>query len=231
MTTDIEILVVADSDVPAHVSEPGHVFATGVDISVGHLSIAGAQNLAFAARFRAVPIPKGARIRSATLRLEAAATLAEVVVNARIDGLLTPNSETPTHAEFDGGVVGAVNHGRVTNLRTRAQALWSGIAATTNGVDFDTADFSLVIQEIISQREWVEGNAMTLFVGDEDQESDQDPNRFRTALRSGVGPRLIVSFATSEDPATYEVSLGAVPQGLARATAEALRRGTQAEVE
>ncbi len=230
MTTDIEILVAGDSDVPVHISEAFHVFVTGSDLSVGYLS-AASQNLAFATRFQSVPIPRLVRIKSAVVRLEAATTQAEVVVNARIDGLLTGNSETPTHAEFDGGVIDAISHGRKTNLRTRAQVLWTGIAATTAGVDFDTPDISLIVQEIIGHPEWVEGNAMTLFLGDEDQESDQVNNHFRDALRSGVGPRLIVSFAISEDPAIYEVSLGAVPQGLVRVTAEALGKDTEAQVE
>jgi hypothetical protein len=230
MITDIEILVAGDSDVPVHVSDGVHAFATGSNLSLGFLSIPSA-NLAFAARFSSVPIPRQARIKSAVVRLEAASTEAEVIVNARIDGLLIANSETPTHAEFDGGVVGATSHGRITNLRTRAQVLWPGIAATTAGVDFDTPDLSLVAQEIISLPEWVEGSAMTFFIGDEDQESDQVGSHFRTALRSGVGPRLIVSFAVSADPAIYEVSLGEVPQTLPRLTAKKLQEDTQAQVE
>jgi hypothetical protein len=230
MTTDIEILVAADSDVPLHTSDAAHVFLTGQDLGIGYF-LAAAKNLAFAARFRDVPIPRGARIRSAIVRLEASTSQAEVKVRARIDGLLVANSSTPTHAEFDGGAVGATGHGRIINLRTRAQALWINIAATTAGVDFDTPDLSLVAQEIISLAEWVEGNALTLFIGDEDQESDAVDGHFRDALRSGVGPRLVVSFDVSTDPAIFQVSLGAMPQTLPRQTAEALKQDTQAQVE
>lgn len=228
--SDIEILVAADSDVPVHVSEPAHAFVTGSNISIGYFS-AASENLAFAARFRAVPIPRGARIRSAIVRIEAAATLADVVVNARIDGLASGNSETPTHAEFDGGSVGAVGHGRNINNRTRAQVAWSGVVAITNGVDFDTPDISLVLQELTSRADWTEGNALTVFIGDEDQESDQEDNHYRTALRTAVGPRLIATFTVSADPAVFEVKLGAVPQTLPRRAAEALRQDTEVQVE
>lgn len=230
MTTAIEILVAADSDVPLHASDADHAFLTGVNLGIGYL-VAAAKNVAFAARFQDIPIPRGARIRSAIVRLEAVTSQAEVVVSGRIDGLLVPNSSTPTHAQFDGGVVGATGHGRITNLRTRAQVLMTNIAATTAGVDFDTPDVSLVLQEIISLAEWVEGSALTLFIGDEDQESDAVDLHFRNALRSSVGPRLVVSFDVSADPARYEVSLGAVPQSLARLAAKKLQEATQAQVE
>lgn len=228
--TDIEILIAADSDVPIHVSDSTHAFATGSNLSIGYF-LAASANLAFVARFRAVPIPRGARIRSAIVRLEAAATLAEVVVNARIDGLASGNSETPTHAEFDGGALGATSHGRSTNNRTSAQVAWSGIAAITNGVDFDTPDITAIIQEITSRSDWVEGNALTLFLGDEDQESDQENNHYRTALRSSVGPRLLITFTVSADLAIYEVSLGELPQIAMRVAAKKLQEATQAQVE
>lgn len=232
MTTDIEILVVGDSDVPLHFSDVAHQFLTGQNLAVGHsLGGIGAENLGFAARFQGVPIPRQARIKSAVVRLEAATSLIDRIVNARIDGLLVPNSETPTHEEWDGGVVLAVGHGRQTNLRTRAQVLWTAIAATTDGVDFDTPDISLIVQEIITHPEWAEGNALTLFLGDEDHESDQVDSHLRDALRSGVGPRLIVSFDVSADPARYEISLGALPQTLVRRTAKVLSKDTEAQVE
>lgn len=229
--TDIEILVAGDSDVPIHHSDTAHQFLTGQDLVVGYVLTAAVQNASFAARFQDVPIPRTARIRSAVIRLEAANSRADVVVNGRIDGLLAGNSDTPTHAEFDGGVVDAVGHGRLTNLRTRAQVAWSGIAATTGGADFDTLDISLVVQEIIAHPDWEEGNAMTFFLGDEDHESDQVDDHFRDALRSGVGPRLVVSFDVSADPARYEISLGALPQTLVRRTAKVLSKDTEAQVE
>lgn len=230
--SDIEILVAGDSDVPIHFSDVVHLFLTGQNLAVGHvLGGIGVENAGFAARFQGIPIPRRARIKSAVVRLEAANSQSEVVVNARIDGLLVANSDTPTHAEFDGGVIAAVSHGRSTNLRTRAQVLWTGIPATTDGVDFDTPDISLVIQEIVSLPDWVEGNALTLFLGDEDHESDQADGHLRDGLRSGVGPRLLVTFAISEDAAIFEVSLGEVPQTLGRVAAKKLQEGTQAQVE
>lgn len=231
MNTDIEIEVAADADVPLHVSDPAHSFTTGGTVGFGYLTAAAGTNLAFAARFQDVPIPRTARIRSAVIRLEPPGGIAEVVVNARIDGLLVGNSETPTHAEFDGGVVGAVSHGRNTNNRTRAQIAWTNVPATVNGVDFDTPDISLIVQEIIGHPEWAEGNAMTYFIGDEDQESDQEDTHLRTARHTGPGPRLIVTFSVTEDPATYEVSLGAVPQTLTRLAAAKLREDMQVQVE
>lgn len=231
MTTDIEILVAGDADVPIHVSDVAHIFATGSNLGVGYLLTAGAQNLAFVARFQGVPIPRGAHIKSAIVRLEAASTLAEVAVNARIDGLLVGNSETPTHAEFDGGAVGAAGHGRNTNNRTRAQVAWTGIAATTAGVDFDTPDISLVVQEIISLPEWVEEGALTFFLGDEDHESDQEDDHYRLALRSGVAPRLIATFSVAAEPAVFEIKLGELAQTLPRRAADGLHRAEQMLVE
>lgn len=227
---DIEILVAADSDTSAHLSVITHAFASGVNLVIGYVQ-ASVENYAFATRFQNVPIPRGARIRSAVIRLEAEQSDAEVVVRGRIDGLASGNSETPTHAEFDGGVVGVAGHGRNTNNRTRAQVLWDGIVPVTIGVDYDTPDISAVVQEITSRPDWVYGNAMTFFIGDEDEESDQLPGHNRQFLYTGVGPRLVASFDVDEDPAHISVALGSRPLTLTRGVAGALRQGDQAQVE
>jgi hypothetical protein len=112
-----------------------------------------------------------------------------------------------------------------------SQVAWTAIPATTAGEDFDTPDIRDVLQEIIGHEDWAAGNALTLFIGDEDHESDQEDDHFRNALRSGVGPRLIVTFSVSADPATYRVALGDVPPGLPKQVAETLHRGEQALVE
>lgn len=230
---EFEIEVAADADVPGHASDATHNFATGSDLYVGYLTggLGPAENLAFAARFRDIPIPRGARVHTAVVRLEAAASVATVVVNARIDGLLAGDSVTPTHAEFDGGTVLGVGHGRATANRTVSQVTWSGIVATTAGEDFDTPDIRDVCQEIFSHPEWVKGHAITLFIGDEDHESDQENWHYRSALRSGVGPRLLVSYSVSADPARIEVSLGAIPRRLEDVVGGRLRQMEPSQVE
>ena len=133
----------------------------------------GQENLGSWSRFLAVNIPRGAKIDAAKITFQANASNAETVVNARIDGLASDNAGTPTHDEFDGGSTQSAGHGRATANRTTAQVSWSGITTITGGQNYDTPDFASVVQEIVDRAGWVNGNAMTIYVGDEDEESDQ----------------------------------------------------------
>lgn len=190
--------IVADADDGTHQATAHAHFVSGALCQLGFFSAGANLRLAAWTRYTNVQVPQGAGIIAAYLLLEAERPDSNVIVNGRIDAEATDNSGTPTHIEFDGGALQSDGHGRQTGNRTAAQILWSNVVPVTAGKKYRTPDFSSVIQEIVDRLGWAIGNALTLYWGDEDNESTNSPNTRRLFQDFGAGadkaPQLVVEY-------------------------------------
>jgi len=120
----------------------------------------------FGARFLAVTIPKGSRIDAAYITVQATYNRTGTTVNAVIRGEDVDDAATFSNlADYQarrGTIVGGAND----NYITTASASWSNIAAWTKDSNYNTPDFSAVVQEIIDRAGWVSGNDIVIFVDD-----------------------------------------------------------------
>lgn len=104
-------------------------------------------------RFNGITIPQGATINSAHLEFECDESTSEIT-SLIISGQDIDNAPTFTTA--------------TSNLsmrnRTSAQVNWNGIPSWTAGNQYPSPDIGTVIQEIINQPNWTDGNSLAIFV-------------------------------------------------------------------
>jgi type IV pilus assembly protein PilY1 len=106
-------------------------------------------------RFTNVTIPKGATILSAKLTMLSAYTTSAATVKVKINAVKAANPTAP-----------ATYSAAEDATRTTASVAWDGVAATTDGVWFDTPDFAAVVQELVNQATWASGNALLIYLED-----------------------------------------------------------------
>ncbi|MHC4172172.1 MAG: discoidin domain-containing protein [Planctomycetota bacterium] len=109
-------------------------------------------------RWENVGVPKGATIIDAWIEFVVDEIEADLHVSVIIEGELNPNPPTWTTS-----TVGEI---AARQPRTIAQAIWEPEHWATVGEKKRTSDISPVIEEIVGQAGWVEGNALVLIIRD-----------------------------------------------------------------
>ena len=175
----------------------GSVWLLRTDVSPGGVGYydSARQKQGCGMRFLNISIPKGSRILTAVLEVEAGSTKAGGTVNSYITG---EKSATPAgFTDLDNYKIrrGTVVGGATDDNITSAQVAWDDIEAFTNGVNYQSPDFSPVIQEIIDLPDWVDENDIVIFWDDHDGRSTASNGRDRTVdWASGGYYALIITF-------------------------------------
>jgi len=145
-------------------------------------------------RFVSVPLDKGAAVMGAYIELEVDAVdkLGSAnPVNLVIEGELVPNA-----AAF----ASAANNITDRASRTTAKVKWSVPPWTAVNAKFQSPDISSIIQEIVGQEGWVNGNALVLIIRDD---KDNPSTGLREAEsvegEAGAAPLLHISVASAID--------------------------------
>jgi hypothetical protein len=151
-------------------------------------------------RFTDIQIPKGSKVINAYIQFTGDNNddnkLIGGPVNLIINGLLQPNP---------GGFNSGEDFYTGRDPKTAAQVAWSNIPSWTNNRATEaskTPDISVIIQEIIDQGGWAVGNALIIFIRDD----ETNPSNGQRSALSGpgtAGPLLHIELSSSQatDPA------------------------------
>jgi len=171
------------------------------DEGMGDLQVAGI-------RYPGLAIPKGSTIISAYVQFQVDETKGGTEpVNLVIEGDLSADAAPFTSDPFT----------VTSRTRTAAQVMWSvpnWIAEGDRGPDQATPDLAAIIQEIVDQPDWAEGNALALIISDD----PANPSSGIRCAEAGPGDdsaTLVIEFAyegaSSPSPANGEVDVKAAP--------------------
>ncbi len=141
----------SDNDDVEQVRNDGRVNRTSPDMELPNDF--GTAQLS-ATRFTNVKIPAGARVLSAQVEFEVQDRRTGNV-EIEIRGEADPNPSTYTGAKWE----------IRDRPKTSARVVWDDIPAANKNEKVRTADLSSVVQEIIDQAGWAEGNALALHYG------------------------------------------------------------------
>ncbi|MDD3733110.1 MAG: hypothetical protein PHU88_12120 [candidate division Zixibacteria bacterium] len=123
-----------------------------IDAVVGYT---GSYRCDYLARFGEVPIPPEATIDSAFLSLHSSASQSGTVCNSLIYAEDTGNAATfSTWNNYD------------SRLLSDQAVAWNNIPAHTSAVWYRTPDIKNLIQEIVDRSDWSHGNALAVFIKD-----------------------------------------------------------------
>lgn len=143
-------------------------------------------------RFAGMQIPKGAPISGAYVQFTADnENLDGGPVNLIISGLLLPDTDELGSGE---------NFYDDRNPKTTAEVAWTDVPEWTSSQATDasrTPDISPIIQEIVNQDGWAPGNAIMLFIRDDETNPSADN---RSALQTTAVLHVPVSMAAATQP-------------------------------
>jgi len=146
-------------------------------------------------RFTDIQIPKGSEVINAYIRFTADNNDDEKLtvgpVNLIINGLLQPDP---------GGFGGGEDFYTDRNPKTAAEVLWSNIPNWTSDRATEaskTPDISSIIQEIINQNGWTGGNALIIFIRD-DETNPSAGQRSALAGPGATGPLLHIELSSNQ---------------------------------
>ncbi|MHC4677550.1 MAG: discoidin domain-containing protein [Planctomycetota bacterium] len=152
-------------------------------------------------RFLNVRVPAGANISKAYVELTQDDMESPSEVHIIIQGELTPNA--PAFAGTPGNIF--------NRPRTTAVAKWSPEHWPASGSKHQTSDISAVIEEVVNQPGWREGNALVLIF---DQDPDIPSQSHRTSDKAqspDVAPLLHIEYtlgnAGSPDPPNGQIDV------------------------
>ncbi|MDT8300211.1 MAG: LamG domain-containing protein [Sedimentisphaerales bacterium] len=159
-------------------------------------------------RYPGIAIPKGSTIISAYVQFQVDETKGGTEpVNVVIEGDLSADAAPFTSDPFT----------VTSRARTAAQVLWSApnwTAEGDRGPDQATTDLAAIIQEIVDQPDWAEGNALALIISDD----PANPSSGIRCAEAGPGDdsaTLVIEFAfegaSAPSPANGEVDVKAAP--------------------
>ncbi|HUU17506.1 MAG TPA: LamG domain-containing protein [Sedimentisphaerales bacterium] len=147
-------------------------------------------------RFRDIPLEKGEEISEAYVQFTADdQKVSGATVNLIISGLLQPNP-----GEFGSGEQFYDDR----DPKTAAEVKWTDIPDWTLVIatpESRTPNIASIINEIISQNDWTSGNALILFIRDDETNPSTD---IRSALADGPAKlilKIAVPYATEPSPA------------------------------
>ncbi len=160
--------------------------ATGANFFAGYESSA-AQDGGSAARFLSVTIPAGVTILTAKLVLTCRIAGSNTTVNTRIRAEKAADPATFSDStDFD------------ARTWTTEYINWDGIGDWTQDVEYDSADFTAVLQEVIDQGGWASGNAVVILWDDYEERSTQanSTTRYAHSYNSDAAkaPKLVVTY-------------------------------------
>jgi hypothetical protein len=122
-------------------------------------NIGGASYFTFY-KFNSVTIPKGSIINSAKLTFKASVTKTADTVRTNI-----------SCNDIDTAVAPTDKTGHDAMARTTAFTAWDFTTDWTLGSNYDSADFTSAVQEVINRAGWVTGNALMVFIDDDGSNS------------------------------------------------------------
>lgn len=148
--------------------------------------------------FVGVAIGGYATITAATLTMTAYSSLANNAVKTKITGELVGNSaqfsDLANYQARRGTDVGGANN----NNRTVAQVTWDSVEGMTAESEYTSPSIVSVIQEIVNQAAWANGNALSLFWDDHEDRSTHVDLTYRDmyayAGSSAKAPKLSVTW-------------------------------------
>jgi len=191
------IFVAASSDDCAKDSLAPWFDITSVAFYAGYYGYHGTyKTLGSAARFLNVPIPPGATILEARLRLIASDSVSNTVVNTRLrcQKAIEPMTFS-TEVDFD------------ARTWTTAYVNWDAIGAWTQDEIYISPDFAIPLQEVVDQPGYQVGDAIAVLWDDFEQRSTQSNGRYRVAYSfdddPDKAPQLYVRFEIP--PPSYRV--------------------------
>ncbi len=137
-------------------------------------------------RFQNITVPQGAVIRNAYIVFRSNALNSEPT-NILIEGEASDNA-----LPFD-----TVADNIKNRTATTAAVTWNDVPEWSAGVDYPTADFTEIVQEIVNRPGWVAGNAMAFrFKGIPGTDNKRDPRSYEA--NASTAPRLHIVFG--DDP-------------------------------
>lgn len=145
-------VVASGDDGGWHNTSTGFYSITGTRVFIGDASATDADRNGWV-RFVALDIPQGATVTSAVLKLNATG-LSGTIPQLKIDAEKAVNAAAPTSRSN-------VN----AKVHTTANVLWTPVSWTV-GQWQTSPSLVTVLQEIVNQPSWVQGNAVQLFVLD-----------------------------------------------------------------
>ncbi len=141
-------------------------------------------NSAAGMRFKGIKIPQGATITSARLEFEVDTT-STTATNLTIQGHKVTNSTTFTSSNNN-------ISNRISTEATTASVAWNGVPNLAVNYKLVSPDLTSIVQEIVSQSGWADGNAMTFLIsgsGNKIVESyDSEP---------AAAPKLYITFVST----------------------------------
>jgi len=157
--------------------------------TVGHQT-ATATKHGLGLRFANIPILKNSNITNANMIITSRANTTNNIVRSRISGEATNNADAFKNlSDFE------TRYGN----RTKATANWDSIEAWTTDTEYTSPNIKSIIQEIISDSNWISGNALVIFWEDFEGRSDTtSENVDRRSYSYDVNPtksiRLVISW-------------------------------------
>ncbi len=192
--------VTASADDCLRIPTTDDYFATNhLEITAGYYSSQYADGGA-GMRFLNITIPADVTITSAILRLRASASESNGTVNTRIraEANISPSTFSDK-ANFD------------ARTWTTAYVNWDAITGWTSGTDYDSADISACIQEVINLANWASGNAIAILWDDFQKRSTQSNLTRRSSnsydASTTNAPKLIITYNLNITPATLALTL------------------------
>ncbi|MFW5443099.1 MAG: Ig-like domain-containing protein [Methylococcaceae bacterium] len=148
------------------------------------LTLDRSSNQLIGIRFQGIEVPAGAIIESTHIQFTTDETSSEPA-NLTISGEASVNSLTFNNTDFD-----------ISNRTlTTSSVGWDPLAWNTRGVadqDQRTLDLSVIVQEIVDQTDWTQGNAISFIISG-------NGNRVAESYNGTAAPVLYLSFS---DPST-----------------------------
>ena len=148
------------------------------DLDLGAFSTGGVDPSIIGLRFQNVDIPQGAIITRAYIEFEANDADSEAAS-------YTIWGEASDHAQQ----YSTTNSDIADRPNTVAQVAWNNVPAWFSGVDYQTEDISVIVQEIVQREGWQSGNAMAFKIAGTGK---RDAKSYDTS--SSNAPRLVVEY-------------------------------------
>ncbi|MEJ2703015.1 MAG: proprotein convertase P-domain-containing protein [Sedimentisphaerales bacterium] len=179
-----------NDDAEESITDGGAIDLGSSDLEMPYENAGQDNNQIIGLRFVDVAIPKGAVIADAYVEFTCDETKdGTLPVSLVIDGQLDPDAGAFTDAVNDIS----------SRPPTAAQVVWVPAEWTTEGQKDQTVNIASIIQEIINQEGWAEGNALVLFVRDDAANPSQGTRGAESYSDSANAPLLHIAVADSVD--------------------------------
>lgn len=185
--------------IDANIRDVGYSDTSPSESSATSMGNPGAVVRQIALRFVGVNIDQGATITSAKITFTASTDRASQSINMKIHGV----DEDDT-AEF---VISPEDTAR-TRTHTTANVDWDETITTTTDVEFDSADITNIVQEIVDRVGWSSGNAMGFWIADDGTSSGNyvDSTDYNSTNSEAALLTIVYEAATTTSTTTTSTS-------------------------